>query len=147
MQSISKNDIARDIKQGIEEGRYRNCVHLSIYAGSAEFVTQCKMSAFDNAGAFAFTGSRARCPSDCHFFEDKAEAVRQEMEAILQTGRERRRSEKKERWERCRAYVIGPFKWFSSLPWQTQFAIIFLLILIFARPWIPVLLEFVKAMK
>lgn len=39
------------------------------------------------------------------------------------------------------------FRWFSSLPWQTQLLIIFLIILFFAPAWVNALLRLMEAIK
>jgi hypothetical protein len=41
--------------------------------------------------------------------------------------------------------LIEPFQWFARLPWQTQVAIIILLIVFLARPLVPLLLQILKA--
>lgn len=39
------------------------------------------------------------------------------------------------------------FKWFTSLPWQTQVLIIFLIILVLAPRWVNPLLKLIEAIK
>ncbi len=43
--------------------------------------------------------------------------------------------------------VGAPFRWFANLPWQTQIAIIVLIIVIVARPLIPLIVQLLNAYR
>jgi hypothetical protein len=153
MQSSNRNDIARDIKSGLEDGRYKDCVNLCIGGdvglGFRGFVTHCAELAFENSVAegYVVTVGQNYCPTDCHFFKSRAEAESEQLRDRLEKNKKGRRQRRKQQFDSFCSIVVAPFKWFGRLPWQTQFLIILLAILLFSPKWGPVIIQVIKAIK
>ena len=142
--STSKHDILQDISKGIAGGRFENCVHLDVVE-PGDFNRRhicCKESSFAYSKDYRGLDEKPYCPKGCLLFR-----IREQVD--LEAERHQHRQEWKERFKLCRVWagrvVSLPFQWFSALPWQTQTAILLLLILLVSPKWVPQLIELVKA--
>ena len=83
MKSNNRIDIVRDINKGIQEKRYKDCIHLTVAEpgpySSGSFFTWCKKNAFEKrypGGSIGLLPPKTTCPKDCDLFEDKEKAER-----------------------------------------------------------------------
>lgn len=87
MKSRSPNDVIRDMKAGIKEGRYKDCGHLFMLEPSdysqPDYYTACKKDALEDLGQSYFPTHDVVCPDDCHFFEHRQQAIRVEKRRDL----------------------------------------------------------------
>ena len=87
IQSNSRNEIAKDIEDGIEKKRYKDCIHLEVlkhfpYADYG-FSTHCIKGAFEWTKAEYPRKSEPFCNPRCHYFEDKKKGARVEKRRKL----------------------------------------------------------------
>ena len=93
MKSNNRIDIVRDIKQGIEENRYKDCIHLYVSEPgpytSGSYRTACKKSAFETRypHGIGVSPPTISCPEDCDLFEDKEQAEITQKEETRRTRR------------------------------------------------------------
>ena len=137
MQSNSRNEIARDIQEGIEKGRYKECAHLVAikhfpYAEYG-FSTHCNKGAFEWTKAEYPRESKPFCNPECHYFEDKKKGERAEKRRKLST--------------RVGYRFSRILNWYMSLHWVERaiiLGIIFLVLLWLIAPnLIPQALEII----
>jgi len=100
----------------------------NIYSGEVSFAVTCSENSFEShplTNGWEFYG----CPSNCRYFEShRMQAVKNKIAVLLD-------------------FFASVFRWFASLPWQTQLVILFLIILALAPTWIPSLIKFIEAIK
>jgi hypothetical protein len=113
-QSTSKNEIARDIENGKQQDRYKDCTNLRVGERGAfprDFFVECVENSLENP---PFTGQGdSRCPADCLFFRDRSTA-----EAEAATARRKARIKEWLLWgPRSLRKLVD---WYGNAPWQTQ---------------------------
>ena len=136
--SETQNEVWVLIHKGINEGVFKNCVHLTVIDvsdySSKPWVPHCQKDSFCRPKNYD------QCHRDCLLFEDK-EAVEKAQQ--VSKHRESRRTFWRAFW---RTAAI-PFNWFSSLSGITQALILILLIVYFFRGLAKTVLEIWKAVK
>ena len=92
MKSSNRIDIVRDIKKGIEEKRYEDCIHLFVGEpgpySSGGYFTACHKNAFEERypdGSIGVLAPIISCPKDCDLFEDKEQAKHIQKKKIRRT--------------------------------------------------------------
>ncbi|MCH8819094.1 MAG: hypothetical protein IIB03_02090 [Acidobacteria bacterium] len=140
MESKSRNEIARHIQEGIEKGRYRDCIHLDVIGGGewgGEFREYCKNDAFEweHEHFYPYRRSNFFCPKDCLYFESRLKVERREK-------REKRRRSARFAMAELKETLFR-FHWVERL--------VFLLIILLVVAWliapefVPLLIELAKA--
>jgi hypothetical protein len=153
MESLNPNDIARDIQEGVKQGRFKDCLNLCVGDNrgycTGGFFTHCKKSALDKSSfkGDIITVGELHCPKDCHFFESRLEAQLEEVVKQREKPKRERSERRRQRFDNIVRFVAAPFKWFGQLPWQTQLVIIIPAILLFSPKWVPVLIDLIRAKK
>jgi len=136
-QSNSRNEIARDIQDGIEKKHYKECIHLVVseHHGYVEygFSTRCEKGAFEWSKVQYPQRSTPFCNPECHYFEDKKQGERVEKRRKLSA--------------RVGYRFSRILNWYMSLHWVERaiiLGIIFLVLLWFIAPnLIPQALEII----
>ena len=149
----SRHIIAGWLKERVRSGQLKNCGHLVIQSldvisegvsvlPTHTYIPHCNRDSFewkigrlvDRDSELRFLENRLNqepiaCPRDCHCYEN------------------RYWTQTKERAAKVLSLVRGGLKWFSGLSWQTQIAIILLLVLALAPNWVPRIIDLVKTFQ
>jgi hypothetical protein len=153
MASRNKNEIAEELSIGIKKGYFKDCLKLCVggqelYDRSGEevgiaFEPECKESCFIWNDPLRIN----ICPPNCHYYKSRLESELEKYETQKEERRKQKLQERKENWSRWLNFAGIPFTWFSKLAGITQSLLILLLILLFARSWVPIIIELIRALS